>query len=80
LSGNVHSRTAAAAAQSFDARVITRHNPIPTEYEQSLSRTHLSQRVSAQWDVELTVDNHQNSPPLLSSETVIKYSSHQERD
>ncbi len=79
LTADVHPRTEGSISQSFEARFSTLHQPLPTEFEQSLSRCHLSQRVPAQCDVELTEDNHQKLPLLLSSKTVIKYSSHKER-
>jgi hypothetical protein len=79
LTDHVHPRSARTPSQSFDAQLLTQHKPLRTEFEQVLSRPHLSQQVPAQCDVELTEDNQQNPSALLSSKTVFKYSSHTER-
>ena len=76
---DVHPGTDEWTFELFDTLFFTLHNPLPTEFEQSLSRRQLLQRVPPHGDLELTEDNHQDLSPLLSVKTVVKYSSNQER-
>ena len=65
--------------QSFNIQVFTPVQLLSTQFAQLVSEELWSQRFSLQRDLEANDRNHQNPHSLLSSETVIKYSSHTER-
>jgi hypothetical protein len=71
--------TKPVSSLAFDTRLLTGEQPFSTLFEQACRRRHWSQPFCPQGDSKRTDDNHQNLLPLLSSETVIKYSSHTER-
>ena len=76
---DMSARTSESTSGSFDHRVFTLDQRLPTQSQQLLTRYLCPQQLSVQGDSELTKENHQNLRPLLSSKTVIKYSSHTER-
>ena len=76
---NPAARTHGSESQSFNTRVFTPDQRLPTPCQHTFSCYRSAQQLSVQGDLEPTNGNHQNRCPLLSSKTVIKYSSHQVR-
>ena len=67
------------APQSLIAKVLTSDKPLPTHFPQAPRLRLWSQQLPLQGDLKPTDKTHQNLTRLLSSETVIKYSSRKQR-
>ena len=76
---DVRAGTQSSALLPFDAQILTPDHRLPTHFRQHLTRGCWSQRLALLGDWEPAAENHQNLCPLLSSTTVIKYSSQKER-
>lgn len=74
-----HSKGKTTSLSSFDTRLLTCAQRLPTRSEQLVVRQLPAQPPLRQGDLNRADDYHQKSISLLSSKTVIKYSSYTER-
>ena len=78
-SAEVHSDAGGLNAPPLDDQVSTRDRRLPTQFQQPVPSGCGSQLIAVSGDFQLPNENHQNWLPLLSSNTVFKYSSQKER-